>query len=182
MWDDDDHGLDAGGDAFSDAIGNSRRRGGDQRQVDRFRHVSQRAAAPHSQHAVPPWLDRVDRAAERRADQIPEQGASDAARPFTGSDNGDATGLKQSPQGHRAAAQDVGRGVKKPGHARRNLASRVVARPSAIGGNEATERASVERVAVFINHFGFRHHGGMRIGELQTLRSSPSADENRAIS
>ena len=58
-----------------------------------------------------PGIDRIDRAAEGRADQVPEQGAPHAAGPLAGTDHRHAAGPEQGPERLPLAAQDVVGGV-----------------------------------------------------------------------
>ena len=75
---DDDRPADPGVDALADHAGNRRRRRDDDRQVDRLGQIGEARVRPDPQHVRPVRIDRVDRPAERAADQVPEDRPPDA--------------------------------------------------------------------------------------------------------
>ena len=64
-------------------------RGGDDDEVRLLREVGKFGIRLDAEHAGPGGVDRVDRAAERRVHQVPQNGAADAADLFRGAHDGD---------------------------------------------------------------------------------------------
>ena len=86
---DDDRAFHAGVDALADDAGHGRRRRDDDGEIDGVGHRRDRRVRLDAEHARALRVDRKDRAAERVADQIPENRPADAARLLGRADDGD---------------------------------------------------------------------------------------------
>ena len=83
----DDRALNTGRPALTNDPGHRCRGRGDYGQCNGLGKRRQRGIRPDSQNAGPGGIDRINRAAERAANQIPENGAADRAGCFGRSDN-----------------------------------------------------------------------------------------------
>jgi len=101
---DDDRAGDAQVGAFLDQAGDGRRRGDDHGQIGLLRHGLDVRVGADAQHAVALGIDRVDRPAEGAADQVPEDGATDAADALAGANHGNIAREEDRIQGLAATA------------------------------------------------------------------------------
>ena len=107
----DDRAFHAGRDAFADHAGHRRGGGDDDGQIDSFGHAGDVGIGPDAQHLFVLLVDRIDGAAERIADQVPQHGAPDAAFFFGRADHGYALGRKNGAQRFALEMQHVQRAV-----------------------------------------------------------------------
>ena len=91
---------------FADDARDDRGGRGDDDQVGLLRQVGEFGIGLDAQHAGPRGVDRVDRPAERRVHQVPQDGAADAADLFGGADHGDRLGHEDGIQGMVSASLD----------------------------------------------------------------------------
>ena len=91
---DDDHALDAGLAALLDEAGGGLGRGHDDGEVDRLPDRADRRVGLDAQDRGPGGVHRVDRAAERRRQQVPQDGAADRPLLLRGADDGDRAGME----------------------------------------------------------------------------------------
>ncbi len=107
----DDRAFHSGRDAFADHAGDRRSRGDDDCEVDRLGHAGDVGIRLDAQHLIVALVDRIDGAAERIADEIPQHGAPDPSFFFGRADHGDALWRKDGAQRIALEMQHVERAV-----------------------------------------------------------------------
>jgi hypothetical protein len=105
---DDDHGLDPGRGALLDGRRHRRGRGHDDDEPGGLGQRGEVRVRPDAEDAGALLVDRVDRAAEGAADQVPEDRPTDAARLLGRPDDGDRGGREERVERVVADAEDVG--------------------------------------------------------------------------
>ncbi len=85
-------------DAFAEQGGNSFGRSADDHQVGNLRQRLQRGIGANAEDMGALGIDRIDDAAERAADQVPEHGAAHRTGALAGTHQGDAGGFENGVQ------------------------------------------------------------------------------------
>src|SRR5512140_230648 len=87
--------------------GDARGRRDDDDQVNNLRHVAESGVGLDAQDAGTLGVDGIDGPAKGAAEQVPDDGAPDAAGVFCGADDGYAFGSKDAVQGLAAIMENI---------------------------------------------------------------------------